>query len=52
MQKPIFKLYLGDIGLLSAQTRLDAKIYIDNDTKTFTHYNVGRAICVAGAYGY
>jgi len=38
MQQAIFKLYMGDIGLLSAQTGLDAKTYLDDDTKTFTHY--------------
>jgi len=38
MQQPIFKLYMSDIGLLSAQTAMDAKTYLDNDTKTFTHY--------------
>ena len=32
----IFKLYMPDIGLLSARTGLNPKVYIGNDT--FTHY--------------
>jgi hypothetical protein len=28
MQQPIFKLYVGDIGFLSAQVGLDAKTYL------------------------
>ena len=34
---PIFKLYMSDIGLLSARTALDPKIYNDTDN-LFTHY--------------
>ena len=33
---PIFKIYMPDIGLLSARTGLSPKAYIGNDT--FTHY--------------
>jgi predicted AAA+ superfamily ATPase len=38
-QEPhIFKLYCPDIGLLSAQTALDLKTYIEGDDKIFNHY--------------
>jgi predicted AAA+ superfamily ATPase len=37
----IFKIYMTDIGLLSARTGLDPKIYIDTHDKTFSHYKGG-----------
>jgi predicted AAA+ superfamily ATPase len=39
----IFKLYMNDIGLLSARAGLDIKLYIDDDNKTFSHYKGGLA---------
>ena len=38
MQNTIFKIYMGDIGLLSACSGLDIKTYIDNNDRTFSHY--------------
>jgi len=40
-QPAIFKLYMNDIGLLSARTGLDIKIYIDDNDRTFSHYKGG-----------
>jgi predicted AAA+ superfamily ATPase len=37
----IFKLYMNDVGLLSARAGLDIKLYIDNNDRTFTHYKGG-----------
>jgi len=34
----IFKLFMNDIGLLSARAGLDIKLYIDDNDKTFSHY--------------
>jgi predicted AAA+ superfamily ATPase len=34
----IFKLYMNDVGLLSARAGLGIKLYIDDDDKTFSHY--------------
>jgi predicted AAA+ superfamily ATPase len=34
----IFKIYMTDIGLLSARTALSPKAYIDEQNNTFTHY--------------
>jgi predicted AAA+ superfamily ATPase len=34
----IFKLYMNDVGLLSARAGLDIKLYIDDNDKTFSHY--------------
>jgi predicted AAA+ superfamily ATPase len=34
----IFKLYMPDIGLLSARTALELKTYLENDEKLFNHY--------------
>ncbi|MCL2440302.1 MAG: ATP-binding protein [Treponema sp.] len=42
-QSSIFKLYMNDIGLLSARTDLDPKSYLDDSSKTFTHYKGGLA---------
>jgi len=42
-QSAIFKLYMNDIGLLSARTDLDPKSYLDDSSKTFTHYKGGLA---------
>jgi predicted AAA+ superfamily ATPase len=39
----IFKLYMNDIGLLSARAGLDIKLYIDDNDKTFSHYKGGLA---------
>ena len=40
-QPAIFKLYMNDIGLLSARTGMDIKIYIDDNDRTFSHYKGG-----------
>jgi predicted AAA+ superfamily ATPase len=40
-QSAIFKLYMNDIGLLSARTGLDIKLYIDDNDRTFSHYKGG-----------
>jgi predicted AAA+ superfamily ATPase len=37
-ENKIFKLYMPDIGLLSARTGLELKSYIDTDDKVFHHY--------------
>jgi len=42
-QSAIFKLYMNDIGLLSARTDLDPKSYLSDSNKTFTHYKGGLA---------
>jgi len=42
-QASIFKLYVNDIGLLSARADLDPKIYIEANDKTFSHYKGGLA---------
>ena len=42
-QPAVFKLYMNDIGLLSARTGLDIKSYIDDSSKTFSHYKGGLA---------
>jgi len=42
-QPSIFKLYMNDIGLLSARAALDSKTYIDDNDKTFSHYKGGLA---------
>jgi len=34
----IFKLFMNDIGLLSARAGLDIKLYIEDNVKTFSHY--------------
>ncbi|GHT48673.1 ATPase [Bacteroidia bacterium] len=34
----LFKIYMSDIGLLSAQTGLDAKSYLDPENGLFSHY--------------
>ena len=39
----VFKIYINDIGLLSARTALDPKIYLDDDNRTFSHYKGGLA---------
>jgi predicted AAA+ superfamily ATPase len=39
----IFKLYMNDIGLLSARAGLDIKLYIDDNDRTFSHYKGGLA---------
>jgi predicted AAA+ superfamily ATPase len=39
----IFKLYMNDIGLLSARAGLDIKLYIDDNERTFSHYKGGLA---------
>ena len=40
-QPAIFKLYMNDIGLLSALAGLDLKTYLDDNDKTFSHYKGG-----------
>ena len=40
-QPAIFKLYMNDIGLLSARASIDIKIYLDDNNKTFSHYKGG-----------
>jgi len=40
-QPAIFKLYMSDIGLLSARAALDFKIYLEDNNKTFSHYKGG-----------
>jgi len=40
-QPLIFKLYMNDVGLLSARTGMDLKIYLDDNNKTFSHYKGG-----------
>jgi len=42
-QPAIFKLYLNDIGLLSARAGLNIKVYLDDGIKTFSHYKGGLA---------
>jgi predicted AAA+ superfamily ATPase len=42
-QTAVFKLYMNDIGLLSARAGLDIKSYIDDSSKTFSHYKGGLA---------
>ena len=42
-QTPVFKIYINDIGLLSAQAGLIPQIYLDDNIKTFTHYKGGLA---------
>jgi predicted AAA+ superfamily ATPase len=42
-QNAIFKLYMSDIGLLSARVGLDLKTYLTNDDQTFSHYKGGLA---------
>jgi len=42
-QPAIFKLYMNDIGLLSARAALDIKMYLDDNNKTFSHYKGGLA---------
>ena len=37
-EQNIFKLYLADIGLLSARTNMSAKTYLESDSQFFTHY--------------
>jgi len=37
----IFKLYMNDVGLLSARAGLDIKLYIDDNDRTFSHYKGG-----------
>jgi predicted AAA+ superfamily ATPase len=39
----IFKLYMNDVGLLSARAGLDIKLYIDDNDRTFSHYKGGLA---------
>jgi predicted AAA+ superfamily ATPase len=39
----IFKMYMNDIGLLSARAGLDPKIYLDTRDRTFSHYKGGLA---------
>jgi predicted AAA+ superfamily ATPase len=39
----IFKLYMNDVGLLSARAALDIKLYIDDNDRTFSHYKGGLA---------
>jgi len=40
-EQAIFKLYMNDIGLLSARAGLDIKLYIDDNDRTFSHYKGG-----------
>jgi len=40
-QDAIFKLYMNDIGLLSARAGLDPKIYLAESAATFSHYKGG-----------
>jgi predicted AAA+ superfamily ATPase len=42
-ESAIFKLYMNDVGLLSARAGLDIKLYIDDNDKTFSHYKGGLA---------
>jgi predicted AAA+ superfamily ATPase len=42
-QPAIFKLYMNDIGLLSARAGLDPKVYLEDSTSTFSHYKGGLA---------
>jgi predicted AAA+ superfamily ATPase len=42
-QPAIFKLYMNDIGLLSARAALDIKMYLGDNNKTFSHYKGGLA---------
>jgi len=37
----IFKLYMNDVGLLSARAGLNIKLYVDDDDRTFSHYKGG-----------
>ena len=37
-EMPIFKLYMPDIGLLSARTSLSPKVLLDKEDALFTHY--------------
>jgi len=37
----IFKLYMNDVGLLSARAGLDIKLYVDDNDRTFSHYKGG-----------
>jgi predicted AAA+ superfamily ATPase len=37
-EEDLFKIYMSDIGLLSAQTGLDAKSYLEPENKLFSHY--------------
>jgi predicted AAA+ superfamily ATPase len=37
-EMPIFKLYMPDIGLLSARTGLSPKSYIETNNESFSHY--------------
>jgi predicted AAA+ superfamily ATPase len=37
-EENLFKIYMSDIGLLSAQTGLDAKSYLEPENKLFSHY--------------
>ncbi|WP_461247591.1 ATP-binding protein [Treponema sp. R6D11] len=39
----IFKLYMNDVGLLSARAGLDIKLYIGDNDRTFSHYKGGLA---------
>ena len=40
-QARIFKLYMNDVGLLSARTGMDIKTYLDDLNKVFSHYKGG-----------
>jgi len=42
-QNAIFKLYMNDIGLLSARAELDLKTYLGDNNNTFSHYKGGLA---------
>jgi len=42
-QPAIFKLFMNDIGLLSARAGLDIKTYLDDGNRTFSHYKGGLA---------
>jgi hypothetical protein len=42
-QNTIFKLYMNDIGLLSARAGLDLKTYLGDNNGTFSHYKGGLA---------
>jgi len=42
-QPHIFKLYMNDVGLLSARIGMDIKIYLDDFNKAFSHYKGGIA---------
>ena len=37
-QTAIFKIYMGDIGLLSSRAALDPKTYLEDNDRTFSHY--------------